>query len=282
MYSNLQAAKKSSNPYTVPISDSTSIRVYSDTRPHNWKISDLQKGLLLVHGETETVGEGTGFGVPVLLYSDETCFSGTSTVEVVQQNDCAIIRKGFVMDRIARNSFRNVTLENRKARDLIAFLARLYQLYPRLRLLKLKGLIGNIDVGSVFVKKEPVGKTVVTYVVNKRQISINANFKQLKTDGLERLFMLNEQGSRFYRKYSDSSGTELTDARIGAWDGIETDWAALTTLHGELGFRLWTNEKSVLRRGREFLDNSLDWVGLDYEIHPGTNVFKYQIEILGK
>lgn len=186
------------------------------------------------------------------------------------------------MDRITRNRFRNVTLENRKARDLIAFLARLYQLYPRLRFLKLKGLVGNIDIDTVFIKKEPMGKVIVNYVISQRQVSINADFKHLKTDELERLFMLNEQGSRFYRKYSDSSGTELTDTKIGAWNGIDADWAALTTLHGELGFRLWTKKNSILRRGREFLNDSLDWVGLDYEINTDTNVFKYQIEILSK
>jgi hypothetical protein len=282
VHSNPQTTQKSSNPYNVPISSSTSIRVYSDTQPHNLKISDLQKGLILVQGETETVGEGTGFGVPVLVYSDETRFSGASRVQIVRKNDCAIIRKEFIMDRIARNRFRNVTLENRKARDLIAFLAQLYQLYPKLRFLTLKGLARNVDIGTVFVKKEPVGKVIVTYFVSQQQISVNANFKELATDGLESLFMLNEQGSRFYRRYLDSLGTELRDTKIGAWNVIDADWAALTTLHGELGFRLWKKEESILRRGREFLNDSLDWVGLDYEIRPGTNVFKYQIEILDK
>lgn len=282
MYSNPQTTQKPSISYNVPISNSTSIRVYSDTRPHNWKISDLQKGLILLQGETETVGEGTGFGVPVLLYSDETCFSGTSTVQVAKRNESTVIRKEFFMDRIARNRFRNVTLENQKARNLIDFLARLYQLYPRLRFLELKSLTRNIDIGTEFVKKKPVGRIIVTYMISQRQVKINANFKHLTTDKLERLFILNEQGSRFYRKYSDSSETELTDTKIGAWNGIDADWAALTTLHDELGFRLWTKEKSILRRGREFLNNSLDWVGLDYEIHADTNVFKYQIEILGK
>jgi hypothetical protein len=36
----------------------------------------------------------------------------------------------------------------------------------------------------------------------------------------------------------------------------------------------------VLRRGREFLEGSLDWVGLDYEVNPRTDVFEYVIEVL--
>lgn len=273
---------KLSKPYNVPISNSASIRVYSDTQPHNLKISDLQKGLVLVQGETETVGEGMGFGVPVLVYSDETRFSGASRVQIVRKDDCTIIRKEFIMDRTPRNKFRNVTLQNRKARDLIAFLAQLYQLYPKLRFLTLKGLARNVDISTVFLKKEPVGKVLVTYLLNQQQISVNADFKDLATDGLESLFMLNEQGSRFYRRYFDSSGSELRDTKIGAWNEIDADWAAFTNVHRRFGFRLWKKEKSILRRGREFLNNSLDWVGLDYEIRPGTNVFKYQIEILDK
>jgi hypothetical protein len=50
----------------------------------------------------------------------------------------------------------------------------------------------------------------------------------------------------------------------------------------KLGFRLWTTKNSVLRRGREFLKGSLDWVGLDYEVNPATAVFEYLIEILGE
>jgi hypothetical protein len=42
------------------ISDHTCIRVYSGSRPHNWKIADLQKGLVLVYDDVEMVGEGTG------------------------------------------------------------------------------------------------------------------------------------------------------------------------------------------------------------------------------
>lgn len=182
---------------------------------------------------------------------------------------------------MSRNRFRNVILENSRARDLLAFLAHLYQLYPRLRFLTLKGLTKRMDIDTVFVKKQPIGKVIVSYIISKQHISVKADFTHLTNDGFERAFMLNEQGSGFYRRYFDSEGIELIDASTGAWNRINADWAALTTANNEVGFRVWRRENSILRRGREFLKDSLDWVGLDYEIPAGTDVFEYPIEILG-
>jgi len=267
--------------HNIRISASTGIRVYSDTRPHNLKIANLQKGLVLVYKGKELVGEGTGLGLPVLVCSDQTYFSGTSTVQAAEQVNRWIIRKEFTMDRSPRNRFRNVTLENRAARDLIARLARLYQLHPNLRFIKLKGVTKGIDINTSFISTRPIGKITVTYVIDTRRINIIADFKDIERNRLQKVFMLNEQGSRFFRKYIDSQRTQLEDSKIGAWDEIQAEWASLTFPPNEVGFRLWKKRNSILRRGREYLKNSLDWVGLDYELSPETRVFQYPIEILG-
>jgi hypothetical protein len=267
--------------HTIHISDLISLRVYRDTQPRILKIANLQKGLIIVYEENELVGEGTGFGLPVLVCSDQTYFSGSSTIRVAQQDDRWIIRKEFIMDRTARNRFRNVTLENRLARDLIAYLPRLYQMHPKLRFLRLKGVTQRIDISTSFLQIKPIGKVTVTYAVEKQRISISADFKDLERDKLEKMFMLNEQGSRFFRKYSDSQGTKLEDSKIGAWDGIRAEWASLKLPDNKVGFRLWKKKNSILRRGREYLKGSLDWVGLDYELSPETLIFEYPVEILG-
>jgi hypothetical protein len=277
-----RCANNLNNSYDVPVSNSLSLRVYADTQPHNLKICDLQKGLILVRGVTETVGEGTGFGLPVLVYDDDTYFSGTSRIHFSRRSDHSIIKKEFIIDLMARNRFRNVTLENQKARDLIAFLAHLYQRHPRLRLLTLKGLTKKIDISTAFIRREQRGKVIVTYVITREHISVKADFRYLINDRPKRMFMLNEQGSRFYRRYFDSQGTELKDTSIGAWNTVDAEWAALGAMDNEIGFRLWKAEDSILRRGQEFLKGSLDWVGLDYEIPPNTDFFEYPIEILGE
>jgi hypothetical protein len=266
---------------TVPISDSLALRIYSDTRPHNLKIADLQKGLILVYRAAEMVGEGSGFGFPVLVYSNETYFSGTSRVSLFQGENHTIIRKEFTMDRISRNRFRNIKLENRKARTMIRYMAELYQKHPRFRFLAMKGLTRKIYIDTSFVKARPVGNVAVNYAISGRCILVKVDFELSKRKGLHRIFVLNEQGSGFFRKYVDSGGMELVDEEIGAWDRIEAEWARLTDIRDSFGFRLQRVDDSVLRRGREFLKDSLEWVGLDYELSSGNAAFGYEIEILG-
>jgi len=287
MSSSLQAIRKANinsssfDTYTIPISNSTALRVYSSTKPHNWKIAGLQKGLTLIHNGTEMIGEGTGFGLPVLVYSDETYFSATSKVCLSQCNNYWTIRKEFIIDRMARNRFRNITLENRAARALFASLAGMYQRHRHFRFLKLKSLTGKMHVEAAFVKAMSMGRVTVTYTIVGRRIRVRVDFKNLKRRNLQKIFILNEQGSRFFRKYNDSRGIELMDEKIGAWEIINTEWASLTVPHSGFGFRLWKVDKAILRTGREFLKDSLDWVGLDYETSPATSVFEYLIEIVG-
>jgi hypothetical protein len=93
---------------------------------------------------------------------------------------------------------------------------------------------------------------------------------------------MNEQGSSFFEEYTDSHGRRLIREEIGAWDTIMAEWASLMLANGKVGFRLWMVKNSILRRGREFMKGSLDWVGLDYEVNPASTVFDYSIELLGE
>lgn len=269
------------NTHTVTVSDHAALRVYSNTEPHNWKIADLQKGLILVYNGSEAVGEGTGFGFPVVMCSDGTYFSGTSNVHLSRHGSSCTIHKEFVMDRMARNKFRNVTLQNRTARAFFARLADLYQEHPHFRLLSLKRLTGEMSIHTAFVDATPLGRVAVDFAIDEKRVLVRADFGHLKRKRIRRIFVLNEQGSTFFRVYIDSQKTRLTDTEIGAWDGIDAEWASLVVPKSGFGFRLWRIEGCVLRRGREFLDGSLDWVGLDYEVSPTRSALEYTIEIMG-
>jgi hypothetical protein len=120
----------------------------------------------------------------------------------------------------------------------------------------------------------------VTYGITQGKIQVKTDFSLLKRENLQKIFVLNEQGSRFFRRYMDSNGANLVDKQIGAWETIETEWASITNLEGRVGFRLWAIKNAILRRGREFLKDCRDWIGLDYEINPKNAVFEYEIEIL--
>lgn len=268
---------------TIPISDSIALRVYSSTEPHNWKIASLQKGLIFVYNGVERIGEGIGFGVPIIIASNETYFSGSSNVYVHQSQGSTIIRKEYCMDHKARNRFRNIRLENRQMRSILRHLSEVYQLnrHSRFLMLTLKNVPMKIGVGASFVETPSLGKVIVTYNILRDRILVKTDFSYLNKRNSERIFVLNEQGTQFFRRYHDARGKQLIGEQIGAWDQIEADWASIVNAQGNAGFRLDRIKKGILRVGREFQGNSLDWIGLDYELDPRSAVVNYQIEILG-
>jgi hypothetical protein len=273
--------QQNAEEHTVPLLSSVALRVYSNTKPFNLKIANLQKGLIFVHNGIERVGEGTGFGFPVLIYGKETFFSASSTISVAHPGSFVRIRKEFFMDRIARNKFRNVHLENAQARTFIKYLTELYQRNKSLRFLSLKEFFVNMGVESVFVKTASIGKIIVTYDLSSCVVNVKVDFSQLKKKHPQKIFILNEQSASFFRKYSVAQYESFVDEQIGAWDIVDSDWACLTDLQESVGFRLWNINGCVLRRGREIMNGHMDWAGLDYEVYPQNDVFEYKIEILG-
>jgi hypothetical protein len=267
---------------TVRISRQLSLRVYSDTKPNNLKIANLQKGLVFIYDGIERLGEGTGFGFPVVMTSRETYFSGTAQLQTRKEKDAVIIRKVFIMDRVARNKIRNVTLENLRVRMFFNALSKAYQDHRRLRFptLALKSILLRMGVQTEFVEAPPIGKATLTYRISKDYITVKADFMLSKT-GIRRLFILNEQGPEFFNKYEDSNGTCLFNDQIGAWDQVDSDWARITSAANGAGFQIKNEPPSILRRGKETQTKTLDWIGLDYEIDDRSTSFEYEIKILG-
>jgi len=272
-----------SSMHTCSISDSVALRIHSDTKPRNMKIGNLQKGMIFLFNGAEVVGEGTGFGVPIGKYSDETFFSGSSFLQVQKQGDFVVVRKEFLMDLIERGKFRNLKLENVKLRgimDYVSLLSRKNKFIAHF-IIRAKDLLFKFGVESTFVRTVPKGKVVVTYTIDQNRILVKLSFSELDHANLQKVFMLNEQGAHFFRKYSDSEGLKLADKEIGIWDSVTAQSAKIADNQGRIGFSLKNVEGTVLRRGREFVKGSLDWIGLDYEPNPEDDQFKYAIEIFG-
>jgi hypothetical protein len=273
----------STQQHTCTISDSVVLRIYSDTKPQNLKTADLQKGIILVHNGKELVGEGTGFGVPIAKYFDETVFSGSSFLQCHKLGNAFIIQKDFSMDLIARNKFRNFKLENVQIRCIIDYVCLLYQRHKRVAksILLAKELLLKIGASSVFIRTAPKGKVTVTYTIDGNRIQVKVDFHQLDRRNLQKIFVLNEQGAHFFRKYTDSDGHKMTDEKIGVWNAVTAECAAIMDKKERIGFNLKNVKGTMLRRGRELMKGSLDWIGLDYELDPEHNLFNYEIEILG-
>lgn len=269
--------------HTVSMSPSIGIRVYSNTNPKIWRTSELQKGLIFVYNDAEKIGEATGFGVPIIKTSGETYFSGSSRVYLQHTGEATTIYKEYCMDRLARNAIRNIRLENRQMRSLLKRFSDLYQRDRRSRspILIAKRIPMKIGVKSSFVSTVPVGRVVVNYSIRENRILVKADFTRLERSVPEKIFVMNEQGTSFFRGYRDSCGKRLVDEQAGAWDLVKADWAAITNAEDNVAFRLRKVNSSILRIGREFQKGYLDWIGLDYEVDPETKTFRYEIEILG-
>ena len=271
-----------SENYSISVSAYLALDIYSNTKPHNLKIASLQKGLICVCDGKERIGEGAGFGFPVMVYPEETYFPSSANVSLSKTSNVTMVRKEFIMDRIARNKFGDVRLENQKTRAIIRYLCRLYQEKPYFRFpfLIFKRFMIKVGVDTGFEETKPIGKVIVTYEIHGNAIKVQVDLSQIEVKCRKKIFILNEQSANFFRKYYDSRGKALVDKQIGAWDNVNAEWAYFTDAQGQVGFRLWQVKGAILRRGRETLQDCLDWVGLDYEVNVNSDFFEYDIELL--
>lgn len=239
--------------YVFNLSDSLALEVFSSCYPQNLKTAALQKGLILSCRGAPVVGEGTGFGVPIVKYSDETLFSGSASVYVSRRGDVVEVQKDFFMDLIARDGFRNLKLESPKIRMLIDYISALYQRHAGVAksILTLKPLLFKFGVNSRFISAPSRGKVTVTYVLGQRRVLVKLDFTQLSRVNFERVFVLNEQGADFFRAYLDSDDVRLVDGEIGVWDTVTAESAKIVDEQGKVGFSLKAVEGACLRRGRE-------------------------------
>lgn len=270
----------------IPISESLYLRLYPNTKPFYRHIASLQKGLILANHDCELVGEGTGFGVPVVRYRDKIYFASTSNLQILNQIDRTTVIKQFSLDITPEKIFRKVKIENQVQRRLSSHIAELYQKHQRWRhafeTLKLKHISKNMGFETTFVPTKSPGNVILTYRIDPPFIRVKADFRLLEKRGLQKIFMLNEQGSKYFRTYHDSDGITLFGEKIGTWENVEADWACMSNSSKKIGFRLWKLKGTILRRGIEFLKGSLDWVGLDYELRAQKAWFEYDIEIVGR
>lgn len=284
---------KSGSPYFVPlpnthpISNAVALRVYSDTKPKNMKTAQLQKGLIFLYKGIEVIGEGIGFGVPIAKYLDETVFSGSSSITVRNLENITEIRKKFIMDLITRNTLRNFKLENPIIRSLLEYISTIYKkqyqsnVYFAQSILLMRSLLFKFGVKSTFIKRPSKGTIVVTYTINRNRILVKLDLSSLERTNLGKIFVLNEQGAHFFNTYSDSENLKLDDEAIGAWNDVTSQTAKITNKQDKIGFSLKTIEGTKLRRGRELIKDSLDWIGLDYELGAEYSQFEYEIEVFG-
>jgi hypothetical protein len=270
-------------PFNFNAFHSVSFRLYPDSRPHTLEVAALQKGLLLVADGTELVGEGVGFGVPVVKYEDKTFFSGTAETSVQEDGDQPVIVKSFFLDTISKKRFRHGPFINdRLYKSIHSSFEKAYLAYKSFRPAfdKMMELRNAMTIHTQFVKVEPRGKVDVRYTFLSDLIEVEVDFTNLNRQGIKELLVLNEQGSTFFTEYFDTDRQQLLGRDVGAWKQVKADEASFSNNERTVSFTLKNVDGAKLYRGWEQVNGRFCWAGLSYSLEPDTNSFKYPI-VLG-
>jgi hypothetical protein len=261
--------------YICRIDESTVLKLYPDNRPNNLETSPLQKGVVIEHEGEELVGEGMGFGVPLVNFRDKTYFPGSSHITLEANS----ITKVFILDTVSKKYYKGNQISDRIYRPFHKAFTFFYLRVKSLRFLfdLVMKARESSGIETSFIKVAPRGQVSVRYSVTGRDLDVAADFKDIEREKAEELVVLNEQGAAYYVSYSDSDGAELHRERIGAWDKVEARKAYLTDEKRKLSFNLSRLERGSLFRGYEDMPGRLSWVGLNYTFEPGQSLITFKI-----
>lgn len=242
-------------PYLeAPSVGGTTLRLYSDTRPHVGKISGLQKGLVWVREGRLLVEEGYGFGTPIVEYEGQAYLARHAEIERMDVPGGVRLIKRYQMDTIDTP---------------IQFLRRKYRPVP--------------PIGAIKVQFDiwPGG-----------EIDVTVDFGELEV-AWTRVYLMNEQGARRFTRYEDARGTRLEGAEIGIWESFAgfTGWACLSSPGPALRFCVKPHDESqnsqaMVYFGRERYNQYnwrgiyyLAWAGVDLALDAPQSTYRYRIRL---
>jgi hypothetical protein len=241
-------------PFTINLGEGVDAKLYPDSRPHCLESSDLQKGLVMAFRGKEIVGEGVGFGVPVVLYSDGQYFS-SSAESWVQESSASIVglTKVYRIDAVPVKSLGRISLGEAMVSYIDKQSMEVYLNRERLRpIMDASDMVFHaLGLRINHVSKGSRGTIGVEYRIVKREINIRVDMGDLDLTNCKGILIANEQGPAFFRRYSDSSGIVLEDAEIGSWGEVTADEATISDRGEMLGFTLKRLNGAKLLRGRE-------------------------------
>jgi len=269
-------------PFTVDMGNRISFRLYKDNRPHCLETAPLQKGLVLILDAKELIEEGVGFGVPVVKYQDKTYFSGSAQSSQLEENNRSVLLKSFNMDTISRKRLGRTSYVND---DFYSFFHKLFEnaylshksLAPVFN--TIMQLRKTLKVQTDFPKAAQRGKIKVTYACLPDTVEVGVDFSELDRAGCQEILVLNEQGSTFFTRYSDTQGLSLSHTQIGAWEKVRAEWASLSDANQTLRFTLANTKAAPLFRGWERTKGRFSWAGLIYSLPPTVSTFDYSIRL---
>jgi hypothetical protein len=120
----------------------------------------------------------------------------------------------------------------------------------------------------------------VTYSVEREtgKVSVEMDTSDLPP-AITEVVVMNEQGASYFDKYQDASGISLHGEEIGCWDIVNAEEASFESSIHHIAFRIGKVKGAQLFRGRELIDDRLDWAGFGYSYPPSNKTFQYVMKI---
>jgi hypothetical protein len=239
-------------PLVAPLDEGLALRLYADTRPHNGKIDELQKGLVLLVNGQEKIEEGFGFGAPIVGYGERTYLSRHAEIAQGREHGREVLTKRFTIDVADHPS---------------QFLRVKYRDAP------------------------PLGTVLFTYtIMAPGTISVTVNLSDLNVPWYA-VYIMNEQGARAFPLYRGHTGsgphpTPQSGDAVGIWHPVEDTCGCWISKDQTLGFCVETGPEYVKYAGRERYWQyhwagiyTLSWSGVDVELTPPVTQYRYTLHV---
>lgn len=262
-----------------------SIRIYEDSRPHCYKSTGIQKGLILVYNNQEVSGEGIGFGAPVVKYADKTYFASEATLSSQKIDEDLIITKKFYINSIFRFRLFGKYIKSQLLDKFTKSVSKIHRKNEKSRILLdpifaiVRKIMGR---PSDLVYSSNKGNISVSYHIGKESINIHIDMSELDKVGCEEICIMNEQSADFFRKYNDSDGNLLIDDKIPSWKMVSAEKARFADINDKISFELVRLPETKLYLGREKFEGHLAWTGFAYCISSEIDEFDYNIRLESK
>lgn len=172
-----------------------------------------------------------------------------------------------------------------------AYLARSASVEQAGNTLRKRYELDTIDTPSGFLrpKYQPVpatGTVVVSYTVMDGAIDIAVDLSKLNVPW-DRVFLMNEQGARFFTRYEEP-GLSVEGDAFGKWQSTTASEGCIVARDRSVRFCVQTPDPVTRYYGRERYNQyywigvySLSWAGIDLELEPPLTQFQYRILVEG-
>ena len=161
---------KSHPALKAELKNGLSLEMFSTIKPYVGKIAGLQKGLILTQAGTALVGEGYGFGLPMVVVNGATWVAAKAKTGRFVHGDTTILSKQYFFD----------TREN----DVN---------FPRRR----------------YTPATPIGSVRVDYLIYENTIEVKADMRGLVDVDYQYVYFMNEQSGKHFRYGVNAVGRKI-------------------------------------------------------------------------